>query len=265
MSRLLNLFDAQALRRIRVVVVGLMAMGAWSVAPAANIEGQHFDDVIKVARTPLKLNGVGLRGVAFLRAFVAGLYVEKTSTEPAQIIEADSPKRMSIKMLMDAPVDVFVRAITNGVKKNTTPEEQTAMADRVALFQSNVSAVNEVHVGDQIDLDYVPKKGLVFSFNGKERGQAIPGDDLYRAILKMFIGERAVDKKLRQGLLSGGTEHAAVSPTVAPASAPPSVPPSAPTAPASTTPGQPAASQPVPPEPASVPGNVAQSGQVVSQ
>lgn len=262
MNRLMDSFLGRAWRPARLVAVGLIAIGAWSVTPAANIEGQHFDDVIKVARTPLKLNGVGLRGVAFLRAFVAGLYVEKPSTEPTQIIDAEGPKRMSIKMLMDAPVDVFVRAITNGVKKNTTPEEQTAMADRVALFQSNVSAVNEVHVGDQIDLDYVPKKGLVFSFNGKERGQAIPGDDLYRAILKMFIGERAVDKKLRQGLLSGGAEQAlapAVAPVVAPASAPASASQPAPATPAS------AASQPMPPEPASVPGNVAASRQVINQ
>lgn len=265
MNRLMDSCSGRAWRPARLLAVGLIALGAWSATPAANIEGQHFDDVIKVARTPLKLNGVGLRGVAFLRAFVAGLYVEKTSTEPAQIIEADGPKRMSIKMLMDAPADVFVQAITNGVKKNTTPEEQTAMADRVALFQRNVNAVNEVHVGDQIDLDYVPKKGLVFSFNGKERGQAIPGDDLYRAILKMFIGERAVDKKLRQGLLSGGAEHAAVAPAVTPTVTPASAPPSAPAMPGSAAPGQPAASQPVPPEPASVPGNVAQNGQVASR
>lgn len=231
-------FFSRARRVALVVVAGLMLGPLASVSVlAANIEGQHFDDAIKLARTPLKLNGVGLRGVAFLRAFVAGLYVEQPGTEAAPLIESTGTKRLSIRMLMDAPVDVFVRAITNGVKKNTTPEEQTAMADRVALFQSNVSAVNEVHVGDQIDLDYLPRKGLVFSFNGKERGQPIPGDDLYRAILKMFIGERAVDKKLRQGLLAGGADRPAAPPAAEP------------------LPGASPASSPVAPDAASAPAD----------
>lgn len=204
-----------------------LLLGASALVPvrAASIEGQHYDDAITLGRSPLQLNGVGLRGVAFIRAFVVGLYVEHPGTEPARLIEADGPKRLAIRMLMDAPIDLFVNAITNGVKKNTTPDEQAAMADRVARFQANVGAVGEVHVGDRIDLDYLPKKGLVFSFNGHERGAAIPGDDLYRAILKMFVGERAVDKKLRQGLLAGGVNRVAA--PASEASAPASVPLSA--------------------------------------
>lgn len=186
-----------------------VAAAAARPARAASIEGQHFDDAIQLAHAPLKLNGVGLRGASFLHAFAAGLYVEQPATDAGSLLAAGGPKRLSIKMLMDAPVSLFVTAITNGVRKNTTPDEQAAMADRVAAFQANVGAVGQVHVGDAIDLDYVPGKGLLFSFNGQPRGQAIPGDDLYRAILKMFIGERAVDKRLRQGLLAGGAAHAA--------------------------------------------------------
>ena len=37
--------------------------------------------------------------------------------------------------------------------------------------------------------------------NGKPRGDPIAGDDFYAALLKMFIGERAVDKTLRAALL----------------------------------------------------------------
>lgn len=193
----------------RAGLLTALALTAAAAPPAraASIEGQHFDDAIQLAHAPLKLNGVGLRGVSFLRAFAAGLYVEQPATEAAPLLAAPGPKRLSIKMLMDAPVSLFVTAITNGVRKNTTPDEQAAMADRVAAFQANVGAVGQVHVGDAIDLDYVPGTGLEFSFNGQRRGQAIPGDDLYRAILKMFIGERAVDKRLRQGLLAGGVAH----------------------------------------------------------
>jgi hypothetical protein len=238
------------LRLTRALSTAALALwlGSSALVPAraASIEGQHYDDAVTLARSPLQLNGVGLRGVAFIRAFVVGLYVEHPSTEPARLIEADGPKRVAIRMLMDAPIDLFVNAITNGVKKNTTPDEQAAMADRLARFQANVNAVGEVHVGDRIDLDYLPKKGLVFSFNGRERGATIAGDDLYRAILKMFVGERAVDKKLRQGLLAGGVNRVAAPASEAPASAPVAASTSA-SAPASvsapTSPASPAASE----------------------
>ncbi|WP_374590474.1 chalcone isomerase family protein [Aquabacterium sp.] len=204
-------------------------LGTQALAPAraASIEGQHYDDAITLSRSPLQLNGVGLRGVAFIRAFVVGLYVEHPSSEPASLIEATGPKRLAIRMLMDAPIEVFANAITHGMNKNTTPEEQVAMADRVARFRANVVAVGEVHVGDRIDLDYLPKRGLVFSFNGHERGAAVQGEDLYRALLKIFIGERAVDKKLRQALLAGGVNR-----------------PSEPVAPVAMAPAEPSASAP---------------------
>lgn len=250
---------SRARRRLAAIALCVLAGGVCTHLPtsAATIEGQHFDDAIKIANQPLKLNGVGLRGVAFLRAFVAGLYVEKLGTDAAALIDEPGAKRISIKLLMDAPIDVFVGAITNGVKKNTSPDEQAAMADRVAAFQANVRAVNETHVGDQIDLDYVPKRGLVFSFNGKERGQPIPGDDLYRAIMKMFIGERAVDKNLRQGLLAGGAEQIAAR-GVKPAGVATSAPSSASAASSASQPASLPASAPLPADPASLPGNVAQ-------
>ena len=44
-------------------------------AQAAVIEGQHFDDRIRLADTELVLNGVGLRAVAWLKGYAAGLYL----------------------------------------------------------------------------------------------------------------------------------------------------------------------------------------------
>ena len=53
----------------------------------------------------------------------------------------------------------------------------------------------------RIDLDYQPASGTRLVVNGKPRGDAIAGDDFYVALLKMFIGERAIDKGLRASML----------------------------------------------------------------
>jgi len=52
-----------------------------------------------------------------------------------------------------------------------------------------------------VNLDFLPGKGLVMTLNGARRGQPIPGEDLYAGVLKIFLGELPVDKKLKAGLL----------------------------------------------------------------
>jgi hypothetical protein len=42
---------------------------------------------------------------------------------------------------------------------------------------------------------------MVFSHNGRQVGAAIPGADFYSALLLVFIGQKPVDDKLKQGLL----------------------------------------------------------------
>jgi len=56
---------------------------------------------------------------------------------------------------------------------------------------------------DVIDLDYLPASGLQMSVNGKPRGEPIPGEDLYAALLRIFIGDRPTDPELKVGLLGG--------------------------------------------------------------
>lgn len=188
---------------------------------AATLEGQHFDDTARVAGKLLRLNGLGLRSVAWIKGFVAGLYVAEPSNDAARLIESHGPKRVSLRILLDAPASEFVRAIHSGVRKNTTPEERERMASRVERFGSVVSAVGRVRVGDAIDIDYLPGKGLQVRHNGKVLAEPIPGDDLYRAVLKMFIGERAVDKEMRVGMLGGAVAQA---PSTVPDTSPPANP-----------------------------------------
>ncbi|MBI3369050.1 MAG: chalcone isomerase family protein [Burkholderiales bacterium] len=67
------------------------------------------------------------------------------------------------------------------------------------------ATLGEVKKGDLINLDFVPGQGLLFSRNGKLLGAAIPGEDLYGALLRCFIGEHPVDDKLKAGLLGSPT------------------------------------------------------------
>ena len=67
-----------------------------------------------------------------------------------------------------------------------------------------IDGLGELKVGDTVDLDFQPDRGTVLRFNEKAVGPPVAGDDLYRAVLKIFVGEHPADKRMKEGLLRGG-------------------------------------------------------------
>ena len=77
-----------------------------------------------------------------------------------------------------------------------------ANAPKREQFDLTIDAVGKIRKGDMVTLDFVPTKGMVFSLNGVVKGQTIPGADFYAGLLRIFIGDKPVDQKLKTGLLS---------------------------------------------------------------
>ena len=99
------------------------------------------------------------------------------------------------------PSDRLAQTFRDGIRKNYDDAGIDALRERMDAFDAQVRAIGGVKKGDEIDLDYVPASGTRIVLNGKPRDAPIAGDDFYVALLKMFIGERAVDKNLRAALL----------------------------------------------------------------
>jgi hypothetical protein len=179
----------------------LLACALALPAHALTIEGQTFPDRIQLGGTELRLNGVGLRAVAWLKGYAAGLYLaQKASTVP-DVLAAAGPKRLQMRMLVDVGAEEFVKALNKGIARNTPAAEQPALAERQRAFEHAMRAIGHVKSGDVVDLDWLPARGFVLSVNGKQRGDVLPGEDFYRALLLIFVGQRPVDKSLKSGLL----------------------------------------------------------------
>lgn len=168
---------------------------------AADIEGQHFDDRLRLADTELVLNGTGLRAVAWLKGYAAGLYVAQKAATPAAVLAQKGPKRVQMRLMVDVSSAEFVKAFDKGIQRNHDATEQAALRERGARFDQLVASLGQLKKGDVVDLDYLPARGLVLSLNGKPRGDAIPGEDFYAGLLKIFIGRVPVDARLKAGLL----------------------------------------------------------------
>ena len=190
------------LRRTLLICVLASALPAWATR-SITTEGVTFVGDIKLAETALQLNGVGLRAVAWLKGYAAGLYLPRKAGTEAQVLQQTGPKRLQMRMLQDVDAEEFVKAFVKGVQRNTPPADAARLGERAAQFNEVVRSLGKLKKKDVIDLDFIPGKGLVLSRNGVARGAPVAGDDFYAALLRCFIGVRPADADMKVGLLGG--------------------------------------------------------------
>jgi Chalcone isomerase-like len=177
-----------------------LALASFSAFPAT-MEGMHFDDSIRLDSTELKLNGLGLRAVLFIRGYVAGLYLSEKVTTAKEVLAASGPKRIQMRMLRGADAEDFNKALVSGMRKNASESELAKLQERLGQLEQVIADIGTVRKGDTITLDYAPAHGMTVALNGVVKGQSIHGADFYRTLLEIFVGDNPVDPRLKRGLL----------------------------------------------------------------
>ena len=185
-----------------LTALGACALPAWATR-SITVEGTTFAGDITLAGAALQLNGVGLRAVAWLKGYAAGLYLPAKAGTTSAVLAQPGPKRLQLRLFFDVDAEEFVKAFHKGVARNTPAADAARLAERMVRFDAQVRSLGKLRKRDVIDLDFVPGRGLVLSRNGTVRGEAIAGDDLYAALLRCFLGERPADPEMKVGLLGG--------------------------------------------------------------
>lgn len=188
-------------RRRLLAAAVLLSLGVAGPALARPYEGYEFADSLQLGGSTLVLNGLGMRAVATIRGYLAGLYLVRKASVPAEVFATPGPKRIQMRILLDASMEEFVKAVNKGVQRNCTESERAALTEELPAFVALLRGVGQVHKQDLIDIDYLPGKGTALVINGKQAGATIAGAELYDALLKVFLGERPTDKRLKAGLL----------------------------------------------------------------
>lgn len=188
-------------RSAKMIVAAALA-GTCLVTAAAELGGHRFDDTVQVGGRTLQLNGLGLRAVFIVKAYVAGLYVPERSREPAQLLAQTGSRRLTMKMLASLTPSQMTKALVDGLEKNHTETQMLAMKPRVEQLAATMQAVGNVRKNDVVDIDLVDGT-LRIALNGQPRGQEIAGEDFFAAILRIFLGDRPTDRELKIGLLGG--------------------------------------------------------------
>lgn len=187
----------------QVAAAALAPLGApvWPAPQRLIFEGEAFDLRITVAGAELRLNGTGVRQVAWFKGYLCALYLGAPAESAAQVLAMAGPKRIHLRMLHEVPAVEFSRAMRKGIARNSPPPVHQALASRVERFSAQIDAIGKVRVRDIVDLDLDPARGLLLSVNGALRGDPVPGEDFYAALLRSFVGDVPYDVRMRAGLL----------------------------------------------------------------
>jgi hypothetical protein len=173
---------------------------------AAEVGGVKLDDKTRVdAGGPeLLLNGAGIRTRFVVKVYVAGLYLTEKKPAAADAIALGGPKRVSITMLRDVGAKQFNEALVEGFRANNTAADVEKLKAPLDELSAIMSALGEAKKGGVITLDFVPGTGTRVLVDGTAKGKPIAGDEFYKGLLRIWLGDKPVDGDLKKAMLGQG-------------------------------------------------------------
>jgi hypothetical protein len=172
-------------------------------ALAAEVAGVKVEDRIKLDASELVLNGAGLRTKFFLKIYVSGLYLTEKRAIAGEVLALPGAKRITMRLMRNVTAKQLTDALELGIRDNTTAAEREALRGRLDELNAIMNALQSAKEGDLIALDWVPGTGTRIVLNGEPRGRVIAGEDFYRALLRIWLGEDPAQESLKKALLGG--------------------------------------------------------------
>jgi len=185
--------------------LAIFAALAWmQTAAALEVGGIRFDDKIRLdaASADLVANGGGFRTRFFIKVYAAVLYLPEKKSSAAEVLTLPGAKRMLLHVVRDGlSGKQMADAMTDALMNNLSASEQQSLKARVDEFRALMTAQPDSRSGTLVSLDYLPNTGTVLSVGGLPKGAPIAGEDLYRGLLKIWLGEHPVEASLKKELL----------------------------------------------------------------
>ncbi len=186
-----------------IVAIALASAALVAHAQPVEIEGVKFEPTVQVGGQALQLNGAGLRTRAFFKVYAAGLYVPQKANSAAALLAQKGPRRVEIHMLRDVSADTFAEALMDGLKANHTEAQLAGWRSQIDALQANMKSIGEAKKGNVIFFEFTPEAGTRLVVNGQPKGDPIPGEDFFTAVLRVWIGDKPADAGLKKGLVGG--------------------------------------------------------------
>ena len=190
------------MRRLFVLSLAVLMVCGWtgfSAAEEVEILGVKFPTQKIVEGKTLTLNGVSyLKKLGFVKVYAVGLYLEKPTRDPKEVIESEQIKQMVTHYLTSMATaekisQGFIELMEAGNPKDLV-EANRADIEKYASWMDKDMAPGLTAIST-----YVPGTGVIYEYQGKVKG-TIPGSTFAQMYYRYNVGENA-DQQLRKGLL----------------------------------------------------------------
>jgi len=192
-----------------LVIIGALVALAVAVgrAESVEIEGVRVAERISLGKggPELVLNGAGVRyKLVTVQMYVGALYLAAKKRSANEVLADPGPKRVSMHVLTDElTAKELVASLNNAIAANHIPAEIALIEKRLTQLNRMMNSIGVLKRGGVVYIDFVPGTGTRITVNGEEK-LTIPGDDFFPALLRVWIGAKPVDGRLRDAMLGGG-------------------------------------------------------------
>jgi len=182
----------------RTLLALILTVALASPAFAGTLAGVTMPDSVNVNGKSLVLNGMGLRTKAFIKVYVAGLYLPSKMKGHKAIIGADTERELVMDFLRSVGKDKICGAWHDGLKNNTAKPS----AEVKSQFDTLCTYMADFNKGEKMTTTYVPGKGTTIKVKGQVKG-TIPGKAFADALFRCWIGPNPPGMAFKAGLVAG--------------------------------------------------------------
>ncbi len=185
-------------------LVALLITLSLPALAVTEVAGVTFAETAKVGSGETALNGAGMRGVRFLKGYAMAMYLPRKTTTATEALSMNGPKRLIIVPLINTPGEAFATALPNGIRKNHSSQEVAVLDARIQALKFTLMAISTIRKGAKVHLDWLPDThgGITrLTINGETQGEDIAGEDFYRALLNIWLGDHPTQRDLKENLL----------------------------------------------------------------
>ena len=186
--------------------VGLAIIGGR--AGAVEIEGVKVAEKVMLGKggPELVLNGAGVRSKFMTtQVYVGALYLTSKKKSAEEVLADTGPKRVLMHVLIDTlTAKELIASLNDAIAANHIPAEIALIEKRLSSLNRMMNSVGTLKRGGVVLIDFVPGAGTRITVNG-ELKLTIPGDDFFPALLRIWVGRKPVDGRLRDAMLGSGS------------------------------------------------------------
>ena len=178
----------------------IVSMSLFFVVTSANaLAFKGIPDGMNVAGKNLVLNGAGTRTKFIISVYHAGLYLQKKNANANQIMTANEPMAIRMKIVSGFASAAKIKHAMNQGFKNSTGGNTAPIQPQIDQIL-NAAFKGKVNKGDMFDLIYTPQGGTKVVKNGKGL-TVIKGLAFKKALFGIWLSNRPVQASLKNKLL----------------------------------------------------------------